>query len=320
MDSNAITQDRLLQGFDIDIFEASLDEGQTRANEPDVDLQSEVIKDQGLHSKYKIQALLKTCIHGIWDTESKTPTSLIVVDYSLKNLEEGGRFSSVTTGFEFEPYVEDSIGLGLVSKNPLDTPRVVALAPFETAVQWDNTTAKEDSKHTFDAAIEPEVHGVKAGKIGYSYEANRSHEQRYFSRGLAGRHFIQKGPARNIPFCVWWNLQHNFSQKDGVPPNFRTAFLVTRRTEAANSKFIARFSIAVRGGFGMALETLINFFLRRNIKTRPILFDPSIKLMGVKLDGIEVNNEGEYELGHLAEGTELVKLSEVWGLAPLVQT
>jgi len=47
------------------------------------------------------------------------------------------------------------------------------------------------------------------------------------------------------------------------------------------------------------------------------LFDPAVKLLGKKLDGLEPNEDGDYVLGHLAEGQELVKLSGVWGLTPL---
>ncbi|KAI1329508.1 hypothetical protein F5Y16DRAFT_366200 [Xylariaceae sp. FL0255] len=315
MGSNTITQDNFLKGIEIDLFEASLDEGQTRSDEPDVDLQSEIIQDQGVHSKYKIQALLKTCVHGIWDATSKTPTSLLVVEYSVHNLENQGRCSSVTTRFEFAPYLEDRIGLPLTPE-PLDTPSVKAWAPFATAREWDQTTATKENNHHFTANLEPSVQDTTMGNLTYDGEHNSSHEQRYFSRGVAGRHFIKKGTARGVPFCVWWNLQHNFSQKSGVPPTFRTAILLTRRAEAAKSKFISRFNIAVRGGFGMALMTLINRFLRRSDKPRPILFDPSIKFMGEKLNGLVANQEGEYELGHLAEGDELVKLSYVWGLSP----
>lgn len=125
------------------------------------------------------------------------------------------------------------------------------------------------------------------------------------------------GPARNIAHHVYWNLQHNFSQKSGVPPQFRTAILVTRRMSTAASRFKAEVSIAVRGGIGMKLRDLADVFFRRNAPDKPVVFDPSIKFMGEKLEGLEPNAEGIYELGHLALGRELVKLCAVWGLDPL---
>ncbi|KFG80251.1 hypothetical protein MANI_011228 [Metarhizium anisopliae] len=316
MDSNALGQENLLNGFEFDIFEASLDQGQTRSDEPDADAQCSVITDRGRHSKYKVQALLKTCIHGVLDATSKTPASLIIVDYFLSNLEEQGRYSSVTTTFDFEPHVQDELGLGDGHGNALDTPNIAAYAPFE-AVRWGQTTAQESSKHNLDASIEPEVEGAKAGKIGYAYESTTSHEQRYFTQGLAGRHYVPKGPARGVADQVWWNMQHNFSQHSGVPPHFRTAILLTRRAEAAEKKFIARFKIAVRGGFWMNMSALVDVFLRRSVQDRPVVFDPSIRFMGDRLDGIEPNADGVYELGRLAVGRELVKLTDIWGLSPL---
>lgn len=319
MDSeNVITQESLLKGFEFEVLEASLDVAQTRSDEPDADVQCSVITDRGRHSNYKVQALLKTCIHGVLDAKSNKPASLIIVDYSLSNLEENGRYTSVTTSFDFKPYTEDEDGLGDHEENPLDTPNVTAYAPFEKLVQWDKTTAKKDSKHKFDAAIEPECSGIKAGKIGYAYETSSSHDQRYFSQGLAGRHFIREDPAKNIADHVWWSLQHNFSQQSGVPAQFRIAILLTRRAEAANAKFQAHFNIAVRGGIGKWLSDLIDVFLRRNVPDKPVLFDPQIKFMGEKLEGVEPNADGIYELGHLARGRELVGLCEVWGLDPLL--
>ena len=99
-----------------------------------------------------------------------------------------------------------------------------------------------------------------------------------------------------------------------------TAILVKRRAGSAGSKLLARFTLATRGGFGVQLSALVDRFLRRNSPDRPILFDPSIPLVGEKLDGLEPNREGQYVLGHLARGRELVKLCDVWGLSPLPQS
>lgn len=96
-------------------------------------------------------------------------------------------------------------------------------------------------------------------------------------------------------------MQHNFSQESGVPPKFRTAILVTRQVVVAKAKFLARFTISVRGGIGMRLDNLVNRFLGRSIDNRPIVFDPEIKFMGDELNGIEPTDDGDYELGCLAE-------------------
>lgn len=145
MDSGEfITQECLLHGFEFDVLEASLDEGQTRSNEPDADVQCSVITDRGRESHYKVQALLKTCIHGVLDTKSGTPASLIIVEYSLSNTKEKGRFSSATISFDFAPYVTDSLGLMVEEgegSDSLDTPNIVAYAPFEKTARWDHSVA-----------------------------------------------------------------------------------------------------------------------------------------------------------------------------------
>jgi hypothetical protein len=64
---------------------------------------------------------------------------------------------------------------------------------------------------------------------------------------------------------------------------------------------------------------MVDKVLRRNGPERPYLFDPSSPLIGEPLDGLQSNNSGVYELGHLAKGRRITKLSYVWGLDPLPQ-
>lgn len=65
------------------------------------------------------------------------------------------------------------------------------------------------------------------------------------------------------------------------------------------------------------MSALVDVFLRRSVQDRPVVFDPSIRFMGDKLDGIGPNADGVYEFGRLAVGRELVKLTDIWGLSPL---
>lgn len=315
-----ISQEELLGGFDFDVLEASLDEGQTRADEPDADVQCSVFTDRGRKGSYKLQAILKTCIHGVLDQESKTPASLIVIDYSLKNIKYGGRFTSATTSFNFalhrpEDEGEASESAGL--EDPRNTPHISAYAPFEKPIQWEETTADKSKTDKVEIELAPEAQGFKAGKIAYSHESSSAQTQRYFQQGLAGRHFLPPGSARNVADKVWWNLQNNQIQKSNIPPEFRVAILLTRRIEVAEQKFQARFEIAIRGGIGFKLSELTDRFLRRNVADKPVVFNPKVQFIGEELDGLKPNDNGVYELGHLAKGRELVKLTSVWGLSPL---
>jgi len=309
---DTISQEALLAGHQFDIFEASIDEGQTGRYEYADDLQSSVIIDRGRKSNYKVQALLKTCIHGVMDSTSNVPASLIIVEFSLTPIAEQGRYSSATMTFDFSPHMVDASGCTVQQVNVLDTPNVIAYAPFRDAGRWGSTTAQEDTSHK--AELELGAEGIIGGKMRYAYEAASSHEQRYFTQGLAGWHFMRD---HDIADHVWWNLQHNFSQRSGVPPHFRTAILVTRRAEAAQAEFEGKLNLAVRGGIGMKMSELKDRFLRRNAPEKPVLFNPSLTFMGQKLEGLEPNANGVYELGHLAKGQGLTKLSYVWGLEPL---
>jgi hypothetical protein len=304
-DENIISEESFLKGFDFDVLEASQDEGQTRTN--DADTQSETLIDRGSHSKYKVQARLKTRIHGILDAASKTRASLIVIEYFVSNIEEEGRFSSVTTALDFALQ-----GGG----NILNTPNVMAYAPFIKPRRWEKTIGTKDNHRNFEASLEPEVPVVgKLGRLAYTNDRGISHEQQYFTQGMANRNYLKDKDARNIANRVWWNLQHNFSQTSGVPPNFRTAVLVTMPTDA---KFTLKCHIEVRGGFGMTLSNLKDTFLRQNLPEMPFVFDPTQQgLKGDRLEGLGPNDQGVYELGQLADDKELVKLTEVWGLDPL---
>jgi hypothetical protein len=315
-----ITQESFVNGVNLSLLEASLEEGQTRSNDPVADLQSSVIIDRGRSSDYKVQALLKTCIHGVLDAGSNTPASLIIVDYSLFNLKENGRFSSATVTLDFSTCPSTSDGED-ADEGPsiLHTPNVVAYAPFDEPQRYNTTTGQKESKHGVEADIEPEVGGFKAGRVGYSHESTRSHEQKYFSQGTAGRNFMPPGPARHIAQRVWWNFQHDFSQKSGISPHFRIAVLITRPQAAAEDKFLVKFNIVVRGGIGMKWSEMVDKLTRRNGPEKPYLFDPSSPVVGEPLDGLQPNDKGVYELGHLAKSRRITKLSYVWGLDPLLE-
>jgi hypothetical protein len=194
----------------------------------------------------------------------------------------------------------------------------MAYAPFVKPRRWDETVATEDDGSNFEASLGLEVPAVaKLGKFAYTKDKGSSHEQKYFTQGTAGRNYMKDKDARNIANRVWWNLQHNFSQMTGVPPVIRTAVLVTMPTDV---KFTMKCEIEVRGGFGKTMSSLKDTFLRRNLPEIPFLFDSTQQgLKGDKLEGLDPNDQGVYELGHLANDINLVKLTEVWGLDPLVK-
>ena len=291
------TQDDLAQGFTQDIFKASLDEGIIRErNDPLDEVQRSVITDRGVTSPYKVQALLSACVHGTLDPNSKTPASLIIVDYQLEALNEGSTFTSATTSFTFSEYA----GPNRTGDEPVSAPAVLAYGPFEYLAKLNPSTATEQSKTSQELEIKPEASGISAGGIKFAHESESTHEERYFERGRAGRHF-DHGRAHN----VWWNLVYNRSQKLSITPKFRVAMLVERKSD---SKFQAQFKIAARGGFGYMIQELKDRWLYKTAIDDPIIFDPSRPSMG-DLQGVDAT-----KLGLLKKRERLEALVSVPGL------
>jgi hypothetical protein len=274
------TQDDFAKGWTQYIFAASLDEGIIRArNDPHDEVERSVITDQGPTSLYKVQALLTACIHGTLDSVHKTPASLIIVDYQLDALEEGSMFTSANTSYTFSEYT----GSHEVGNEQASSPSVLAYAPFEYMTKLNQSTADIQSKNSQTFQINPQMSGISIANIQFSHEGGSSHEQKYFERGRAGRHF-SNGRAH----IVWWNLVYNKSQKLSITPKFRIAMLVERKSD---SKFQASFKIAARGGIGYMVQHLKDRWLRKTTIDDPIIFDPAKQPIG-ELQGIDPKNLG----------------------------
>ncbi|KAF4946952.1 hypothetical protein FGADI_10768 [Fusarium gaditjirri] len=295
-----LSQEDFARGFDRDIFEASLDEGVIRErNDPLDEVQRSVITDRGATSDYKVQALLRACIHGNMAGETSSPASLILVDYQLQSLKSDKVFTAVTTGFTFSEY------LGNLSNETKDKslPTVIAYAPFERPVKLNQSTATEGTTQNAQMTLEPEVGGIKIGSAGFGGEKTSSHEQKYFEQGRAGRHF-DHGRAH----VVWWNLVSNKSQGSEITPQFRVAMLVERKS---NAKFQADFKIAAKAGVGYKVQEIKDKWLYKTAIDDPIIFDPSKGPVG-DLEGID-----PLQLGKLKKRERLESLSFVPGLEML---
>ncbi|KID79733.1 uncharacterized protein G6M90_00g016590 [Metarhizium brunneum] len=307
--NDMLDQRQLETGVTLNLFEASLDEGTIRQkNTPTDQIQRMVITDRNPTSPYKIQVLLRTCIHGTMDIQTKQPASLIIVDYSIMITKEGARFSTVDTSFEFSEYLtpaEQAEAAGSFSRGTC--PSVIAYAPFEEPVRFNYMASEESKKTQLEVKLSPEVAGVKPGEVSFGQERESTYSRRYFDQGLGGRNFDQNGCA----YRVWWNLIQNKKDNAGVPPKFRVAILLQR---TGTGKFQAKFGFAARGGFGYRLEELTNRWLRRTAVDDPIIFDPSADPIGSDLDGMKIDQQ---ELRKLKVGSELANLGRVWGLNQL---
>jgi hypothetical protein len=231
--------------------------------------------------------------------ESSDPASLIIVDYQLQSLKDSSVFTSVTTSFKYS----ECSGAQNPAPQEKCSPNVIAYAPFERPVKFNQTTATEGHTNSSQLEIAPEVKGIKIGSLQFGHGSSSEHEQKYFERGRAGRHF-EHGKAT----LVWWNLVHNTNQGAEITPQFRIAMLVERKS---NSKFQAEFNIAARGGFGYKIQELKDKWLYKTAMDDPVIFDPTRPPMG-ELEGIVAS-----ELGKLKKRERLESLAFVPGLEVL---
>lgn len=294
-------QSEFYEKRELDFFPAVLGEGEVREKNLPGEIQRVVITDRGPGSPYKLQAILRSCIHGRWSKDSNQLVSLIVVEYTMVILDDakGARFSSMTTKFSFNDHD--------VSKPSL--PSVVGYAPFRESARWNRTTGEKGASSESKLSLAPEAQGFKAGEVSYTHGDSSSYAQQYFDRGVASFEYAADRRASGI----WWNMSQNRSQDHGIPVKFSVAMLVERQS---HEKFQAEFQLSAKGGFGYKIEHWKNRFIRGTESDDPIIFDPQAKPFGAVFKGATVDPE---ELGSLLEGDKLAGLIHVEGLHPIAQ-
>lgn len=295
-------QNELRQAKGFDLYLATEQEGEVRTRQKyPGQVQRAVITDRS-KGPYKIQAVLRSCVHGQWDSASNRPTSLIVVDYQLVTLPEGTRFSSMYTRFTFS---DDGTAAP-------SSPEVKGFGPFKETARFNISTEGQTDSSGFVANASPEFTGSKAGNLSYNKGGERKKDRLYFDRGVGGLEYAGDQRAH----AVWWNISQNRSQDNGIPINFRVAMLVERKSLA---KFKATFEITAHGGLGYFKEKMIDKFVRKTDIDDDIIFDPAAEPFGNDLEDAEGNTvqvDGT-QLGLLTKGQRLIGLTKVEGLSSL---
>ena len=156
------------------------------------------------------------------------------------------------------------------------------------------------------------VHG--GGKIGVSHppvtaegnigrERETTHQQRYFDRGSA----MPRRDDRNERWSkVLFSLIQNESQNLGISPQFRTAILLERKSDA---DFIGKLTIHIEAGIGYKIAHALDFKGRSWADT-PVKFMPGADPWGEHLDIIEPLNLGKWH----TTGMHLSFPAPVYGL------
>lgn len=163
--------------------------------------------------------------------------SVMVFYYIMMCTKRNDYVKSVKTKFTFDEAAfpaESRPGEGPAN------PSVVAYAPFEREMRWNESEADVKNQAHADASVGVS-HGASAELSG-GKEKEVSHTQKFFTRGQVRRQY-------NIGTGKWhgvvWFLQQNESQGDGVPSTFSVAILLKR---ASNANLKGNFSIRVEAG------------------------------------------------------------------------
>ena len=277
-------------------------DGETKTyNVPADQLQREVVTYRDVTSDFSVSVQMPLCVHGWESAEKKQAMSLMVFDYRLVYTKRDHFVKSVKTEYLFDEAAfpaEAGSGEGPAS------PSVVAYAPFETPMEWNKTEGEVKNQAHADAKIGIN-YGVNA-ELSAGGEREISHTQKFFTRGQAGRRFNNRTRRWE---GVFWFLQQNESQGDGVPSTFCVAILLKR---ASNANFKATFSIRAEAGRWADWKTGCKRIFSKK-EDDPVNFGPQIEAKGRKWethkDKISLDN-----LGLLEKDGKLTELVKVWGL------
>ena len=276
--------------------------GETKTyNVPADQLQREVVTYRDVTSDFSVSVQMPLCVHG-WETaEKKQAMSLMVFDYRLIYTKRDHFVKSIKTAYLFD---EAAFPAEARSGEGPASPSVVAYAPFETLMEWNKTEGEVKNQAHADAKI-----GINYGasaELSAGGEREISNTQKFFTRGQAGRRFNNRTGRWE---GVFWFLQQNESQGDGVASTFSVAILLKR---ASNANFKATFSIrAEAGGWADWKSGCKRIFSKKEDDS--VNFDPQLEANGHKWethkDKISLDN-----LGLLEKDGKLTELVEVWGL------
>lgn len=277
-------------------------DGETKTyNDPPNQIQREVVTYHDVTSDFSVSVEMPLCVHG-WETpEKRQAMSLMVFDYRLIYAKRDHFVKSVKTAYLFD---EAAFPAEARSGDKSASPSVVAYAPFETPTEWNKTEGEVKDQAHADAKIGGSYGATAELSTGGEWE--NTHTQKYFTRGQAERRFNNRTRRWER---VFWFLQQNESQGDGVPSTFSVAILLKR---ASNANFKATFSIRAEAGRWADWKSGYRRIFGKK-EDDPINFDPQTEAKGHKWenhkDKISLDN-----LGLLAKDDKLTEFVKVWGL------
>ena len=276
-------------------------DGETKTfNFPPNQSQREVVTYRKVTKDLSISVQMPLCVHGWENAEKKQAMSLIVFDYRLTYAKREHVVKSIKTSFVFDEAVFPA------KERPDEgpaSPSVVAYAPFETPMAWNRTEAEVKNRTHVDAKAGASY--MASAELSAGRDRDISHTQKYFTRGLADREFnVNTGKWTG----VYWFLQQNDSQDDGVPSTFSVAILLKR---ASSANFKGTFDIRTEAGRWPDLKSHARRFFRTR-EDDPVNFDPQEPKKGQKWETLK-EKISQDNLGLLQKDGKLTELVDIWG-------
>lgn len=277
-------------------------DGETKTrNVPANQSQREVVTYRDVTSDFSVSVEMPLCVHGWENADRKQAMSLLVFDYSIMYAKRDHFVKSLKTTFIFD---EAAFPAEARPGEAPASPSVVAYAPFERQMEFNKTEA--DIKSRVHAGANLGINYGASAEASGGVESETSHTQKFFTRGQAGRKFRNKTGKWE---GVFWYLQQNESQGDGVPSTFSVAILLKR---ASNANFKGTFFIRAEAGLWADWKSGYRRIFSKE-GDDPVNFDPQMEEKGRKWE-THKDKISQDDLGLLEKDGKLTELVEVWGV------
>lgn len=260
--------------FTLSIFDSESHDGEGKSrNEPGTQIQRTDItnRNDGLFS---IDVAMVTCVHGVWSTKDRTPTSFIVFNCEFSSLED---FYVRKVRIQWE-FVNDLI-------LPPSNPTIAARGPHLIR-KYNPSEVDYHDEAGFEAGIEAGAI-VKPG-VKFHWTGGKDYKQQYFETAQSGWNHASETDHRYTK--AWWMYKQNSQAKQGISPGFRVAVLLKRVND---SPFQGLFTLTeFDAGWKYKMATgWKSFFAKQppNIDD-PVNFDPSAEQIGG--EGIDKDDLG----------------------------
>ncbi|EME41410.1 hypothetical protein DOTSEDRAFT_26582 [Dothistroma septosporum NZE10] len=246
-------------------------------------------------SPFRKSVSIAICAHGEESSASTTiDLSLIVFHVKLSCAEEK-RYKSARLDFKF------------AKKDPSDltAPEVVNWGPFMKEKRGDGSQEGVTTTKSIDGSLGVDQHAK--GELSAGIETTLEYSKRYFKKSFSEAvHDDESGKD----IGVRWHFAQNYSQNDGVDPDFHVAILVKpgKDKDGKARPFLGSLGFRLNAGvLDDVKQGIERFFASRN---DPVWYDPKLAMQSY-ITGDRVKEDVAAKLMNLGVYKKEVVLSEL---------